>query len=255
VTCPHCDQPAECHRHRAHPPTSLVGPVRYPRAYYLCRRGGKGLFPCDEQAGLTPRQLTPALGRVVALAGTVADRFEKAAELVQEMAGARLGESTVARTTAEAGQRRAHQLQAGPPFGPPVAWPWHKDYKGRSCAYIEKDATGLRPQGPGGAAAPGRMASVGMVCNPAPAWPWPEEKRTPMQARYIAGLYSLEEGGPLLRRQAAQVGMDQADCWLGLADGGNGLEDRLEENFPLVWAVILDFYHPAERLFGLARLL
>ena len=37
--------------------------------------------------------------------------------------------------------------------------------------------------------------------------------------------------------------------------GGNGLEERNKENFPLVWAIILDFYHPAERLTGLSRLL
>src|SRR5438874_2586305 len=49
--------------------------------------------------------------------------------------------------------------------------------------------------------------------------------------------------------------MDQADCWLGLTDGGNGLEDRLKENFPRVEVVILDFFHPAEKLTGLARLL
>jgi hypothetical protein len=232
-----------------------VGRIRYTRAYYYCRRCGQGLFPFDDQAGLSARHLTPALERVVALAGTVADSFEKAAELVHEMAGTRLGESTVERTTEDAGQRLAQQLQAGRTFGPEVVWPWHKDYKGRSCAYIEKDATGVRQQGKGGSSADGRMAYVGMVCNPAPEWLWPDEKRTPMQARYVAGLYPLEEVGPLLRRQAAQVGMDQADCWLGLTDGGNGLESRLEENFPLVWAVILDFYHPAERLFGLARLL
>jgi hypothetical protein len=94
-----------------------------------------------------------------------------------------------------------------------------------------------------------------MVCDPAPEWPWPDEKRAPMQARYIAGLYPLQEVGPLLRRQAAQVGMGRADCWLGLTDGGSGLEGRLEGNFPLVWAVILDFYHPAEKLTELARLL
>jgi hypothetical protein len=192
---------------------------------------------------------------VAALAGTVADSFEKGADLMQEMAGVRLGESTVERTSEDAGQRLAQQLQAGQTFGPKVVWPWHKDYKGRSCAYIEKDATGVRQQGEGGVAAEGRMAYVGMVCNPAPEWPWPDEKCGPMQARYVAGLYPLEEVGPLLRRQAAQVGMDQADCWLGLTDGGSGLEDRLEENFPLVWAVILDFYHPTEKLTALARLL
>jgi hypothetical protein len=253
VTCPHCDQPAEFHDYRPHTPTSLVGPVRYERAYYLCRRCGQGLFPYDQQAGLTARKLTPGLERVVALAGTVADSFEKGGDLVQEMAGIRLGESTVERTTEDAGQRLAEQLQAGRTFGPKVVWPWHKDYKGRSCAYIEKDATGVRQQGEGGAQAEGRMAYVGMVCNPTPEWHWPDEKRTPMQARYIAGLYPLKDVGPLLRRQAAQVGMEQADCWLGLTDGGNGLEDRVEENFPLVEAVILDFFHPAEKLTGLAQ--
>lgn len=99
------------------------------------------------------------------------------------------------------------------------------------------------------------MAYVGMVCNPCPEWLWPDEKRQPMQARYLAGLYSLVELGPLLRRPAGAVGMDQADCWLGLTDGGNGLENRLEENFPRLRVVILDFYHPAEKLTHLAQLL
>ena len=49
--------------------------------------------------------------------------------------------------------------------------------------------------------------------------------------------------------------MDRADRWIGLSDGGNGLEDRLRENFPRVEVIILDFFHPAEKLTGLARLL
>jgi hypothetical protein len=255
VTCPHCDQAAAFHSHRAHTSTSLVGPIHYRRAYYLCRRCGQGLFPFDQQAGLTDRNLTPGLQRVATLAGTVADSFEKGADLVHEMGGVRLGESTVERTTEDAGARLAQDLQAGKTFGPKVVWPWYKDYQGRRCAYVEWDATGVRQQGAGGAAAAGRMAYVGMVCNPAPEWLWPDEKRTAMRARYVAGLYPLEEVGALLRKQAGQVGMGQADCWLGLTDGGTGLEDRLEENFPLVEAVILDFYHPAEKLTGLARLL
>ena len=99
------------------------------------------------------------------------------------------------------------------------------------------------------------MAYVGMVCNPCPEWPWPDEKPTPMQARYLSGLYSLEDFAPLLRTPAGQVGMDRADRWIGLSDGGIGLEDRLRENFPRVEVIILDFYHPAEKLTGLARLL
>jgi hypothetical protein len=255
VSCPACGGTAEFHSHRAHTPTSLVGPVRYQRAYYLCRRCGQGLGLFDRQAGLTGQRLTPALERVTTLAGAVADSFGKGAELLQEMAAVRLGESTVERTTEAAGARLAQDVRAGRTFGPKAVWGWHKDYQGRRCAYVELDATGVRQQGPGGAAAQGRMAYVGMVCNPAPEWPWPDERRAPMQARYLAGLYALEEVGPLLRKPAGQVGMDQADCWIGLSDGGNGLEDRLQENFPLLEVVILDFYHPAEKLTGLARLL
>jgi hypothetical protein len=255
VTCPHCDQAAEFHAHRPHTPVSLVGPVRYHRAYYLCRRCGQGFFPFDQQAGLTTRNLTPALERVATLAGTVADSFEKGADLLQEMAGVGLGESTVERTTEDAGGRLADAVRAGTTFGPKEVWPWHKDYEGRRCAYVELDATGVRRQGPRGEAAEGRMAYVGMVCNPSPEWPWPDEKSLPMQARYLAGLYPLVEIAPLLRKPAGQVGMDQADRWLGLTDGGNGLEDRLTENFPRVEVIILDFFHPAEKLTGLARLL
>jgi hypothetical protein len=255
VTCPHCGQTAEFHSHRPHSPTSLVGSIRYSRAYYLCRRCGKGCFPFDQKAGLSARNLTPGLERVAALAGITSDSFERGADLLQEMSGVRLGESTVERLTEDAGGRLAEAFQAGKTFGLKVVWPWHKDYAGRRCAYIEMDATGVRQQGKGGAAAEGRMAQVGMVCNPVPEWPWPDEKCPPMQARYVSGLYPLEEVGPLLRKQAGQVGIDQADLWLGLTDGGNGLEKRLAENFPLVQVVILDFYHPAEKLTGLARLL
>jgi hypothetical protein len=255
VTCPHCGQAAEFHSHRSHTPLSLVGPVRYRRAYYLCRRCGEGSFPFDDAAGLTARRLTPALERVTTLAGAVADSFEKGADLLEEMAGVRLGESTVERTTEDAGRRLADAVQTGVALGPKADWPWHKDYDGRRCAYVEIDATGVRQQGEGGGPAEGRMAYVGMVCNPCPEWPWSDEKPGPMQARYLSGLYPLEDFGPLLRTPAAHVGMDRADRWIGLSDGGAGLEDRLRQNFPRVEVIILDFFHPAERLTGLARLL
>ncbi len=255
MTCPHCGRAAEFHSHRGHVSLSLVGPIRYRRAYYLCRSCGKGLFPFDREAGLTTRDLTPALERVATLAGAVADSFEKGAELLHEMAGVKVSESTVERTTEDAGTRLAEAVEAGKALGPKVDWPWPKDYDGKKCAYVELDATGVRRQGEHGGPAEGRMAYVGMVCNPGPEWPWPDEKPRPMRSRYLSGLYPLEDFAPLLRRPAGAVGMDRADRWIGLSDGGAGLEDRLRENFPRVEAIILDFFHPAEELTGLARLL
>ncbi len=113
MTCPRCGGSAAFHSHRTHTSLSLVGPIRYRRAYYLCRGCGKGLFPFDRDAGLTTRDLTLALERVATLAGAVADSFEKGAELLHEMAGVRVSESSLERTTEDAGTRLAQGLSGG----------------------------------------------------------------------------------------------------------------------------------------------
>src|SRR5262249_12308170 len=56
------------------------------------------------------------------------------------------------------------------------------------------------------------------------------------------------------RRQAAPVGRERADWWIGLTDGGNGLDDCGLQHFARSPVLILAFYHPAEKLFAWARL-
>lgn len=258
MTCPKCDHSAGYHQDRQRTLVGLFGPVRYHRAYYYCRRCGQGLCPFDVAAGIPPRGLTPALEQLTTLAGAVADSFGKGAELLFEMAGVDLSESTVERTTEDAGQRIAECLDKGTLFGDPVVWDWYQDAKGRTVGYLTLDATGTRQQGAQGEKAEGRMAYVGGVYNPYPReYLRPPGKPPPcLQARYLSGLYSLDQLGPLLRRQAAHVGLEQAEVWLVLTDGGNGLEELMQTNFnrpDLV--VILDFYHAASYLEELARAL
>jgi hypothetical protein len=238
---------------------SIGGPVRCNRAYYLCRSCGHGSCPFDQAVGLPETNVTPAVERLTALAGAVSDSFEKGAELLAEMAGVRLCESSVQRTTEAVGQRIADALVTGRRFGPDHPWKFYHDALGRSIAYIEVDATGVRQQGSHGEQVAGRMAYVGMICNPLPD---PErcfcDRRRPgerMAARYVSGLYPLADMGPLLRQQGAQVGLDEAEIWVAISDGGAGLEDFIESNFPRVEVVILDYWHVVERLAGLAAVL
>jgi hypothetical protein len=66
----------------------------------------------------------------------------------------------------------------------------------------------------------------------------------------------LADVGPLLRRQAAQVGMEAAERWVALTDGGNGLEEFARQNFNRPDLVlILDFYHAASYLEKLTKAL
>ncbi len=126
-------------------------------------------------------------------------------------------------------------------------------------AYVSIDATGTRQQGPGGGR-PKAAWPTSAVFNPPPV-EWlvptrPNGRARPLQARYLSGLYALEEMGPLLRRLAARVGMEQAEVWVALTDGGNGLEDFAQKNFNRAdLVVILDFYHAASYLEKLAKAL
>lgn len=163
------------------------------------------------------------------------------------------------RATEAAGRRIADALAGGRHFGAAADWRWYRDARGRRVAYVGLDATGVPQQGRGGAKADGRMAYVGVVFNPLPdrervfeGLPGPGAA---MQARYVSGLYPLAEMGPLLRAQGARAGMDRADTWVALTDGGSGLEAFMEANFPRVEAVILDFWHASEYLAELAQAL
>ncbi len=235
---------------------SLCGTIRYQRSYYYCRRCGQGLCPFDAQAGLSAHQLTPAAEQVTVLAGAVADSFEKASALLHEMAGLGVAESTAQWSTEDVGLDIAARLGRAEVFGAAADWQWRCDAHGRSVAYVSIDATGTRQQGPGGIKAEGRMAYVAAVFNP-PEVEWLRRKgqtAPPVQARYLSGLYELAEVGPLLRRQAAQVGMERAEVWVALTDGGNGLESFVQSNFNRPdLAVILDFYHAASYLEKLAK--
>lgn len=231
---------------------SLVGGLRLARAYYHCPRCGTGQVPWDLQLGMGRRDLTPAATEIVTLAGTLTSFGEAAEKTLLKMAALRLSESTVERTTEDAGLRLCEWRRSKATLDARRVWPWQRDARGKTCAYVSLDATGVRQQGERGARADGRMAYTAMLYN---AESEHDERRVgPHQVRYLAGFYELDELGRQLRRQAAHVGWDDAEQQIALTDGGNGLEQFMHRNFPLA-ACILDFYHASEHVANLARAL
>jgi hypothetical protein len=252
MTCPHCSESARFKEYRSKRVVSLLGEVTIPRSYYYCRHCGDGHFPWDGVLRLTARSLTPGAEEVVSLAGILDAFGEVAQRTLRKLAGLRLSESTVQRTTESAGRRLGEQLKSGV-VGEPQHWDWHRDAAGKTCAYVSVDATGVLMQGPDGAKVEGRMAYVGMIFNPQPRRADDEAVSKPCDgARYLAGHYTLDELGQQMRRQAQQVGMEAAEQWVALTDGGNGLEPWIDGNFPRA-AKILDFRHATEYLANLAQ--
>lgn len=254
--CAHCGGDAKFVAHRGKRFVSLLGDLELARSYYHCRKCGGGQFPWERALRLTHQRLTPAAEEVVSLLGVQNSFAEVAERTLRKACGLRLSESTVERTTEAAGERLIEQQQQRVKFGADEPWEWECDAEGRTCACVSLDATGVRQQGENGAAAEGRMAYVGMIYNPRGAARTRERRpaRRPHQVRYLAGFYALDELGLELRRQAAQVGWDEAEVQLALSDGGSGLEDFFHKNFPLA-TIILDFWHAKEHLVELAKVI
>lgn len=238
---------------------SLLGTVEFSRHYYHCEGCSRGTAPWDQIIGLDSKRQTPAAKEIVALGGTIDPFGESADKVIVKMSGLHVSESTARRTTEDIGAEIGEALANGEVFGESKKWAWHKDAEGKTVAYLSRDATGVGIQGSQGAKAEGRMINIGMIYNPIPEEKerraHPEQKRIPWQARYVTTMNGLEGLSKPLRQQGAQVGMDDAQRWIALSDGGNGLEDSLRTDFPRVEVVILDFYHAAEYLGGIAHAL
>ena len=116
--------------------------------------------------GLGARALTPAASEVTSIAGVQTSFAQSAEVTLRKLCGLRLSESTVERVTEAAGERVANLLEDRRTFGEKKSWPWQRDARGKTCAYVGLDATGVRQQGQSGTRADGRMAYVGMVYNP-----------------------------------------------------------------------------------------
>jgi hypothetical protein len=222
------------------------------RAYYHCPACHAGHFPVDAALGFSARRLTRGAEELATLAGTVGSFGDGAKKFLPKMSGLRLSESTVERTTEEAGQRLGKLLDDGHTLGKTADWHWNHDAKGQTVAYVSIDATGVGIQGEGATEAEGRMAWVGKIYNPMAPPTEAVPKPHPPSARYLAGLSSLADLGKPLRNQAAQVGMDRAQQWVAVTDCGSGVEDFLRVNFPRA-VRIADFYHVAEHLGDLAK--
>jgi hypothetical protein len=254
MSCPHCQGPSKFQDRRDKTFVSLMGEiVLQRRAYYHCPACHAGHVPLDAVLGISACRLTPAAEELVSLAGTL-DSFADAAEkTLPKMAGLRLSESTVQRTTEAAGERLGDLWAQGHTLGNAADWRWNSDARGRTVAYVSVDATGVGMQGEGGTKTEGRMAWVGKIFNPRPEPGKDLPKPFAPSARYQAGLMDLGELGARMRRQGAQVGMDRAEQWVALTDGGNGLDEFMEVNFPRA-VRILDFYHAAEHLSDFAKI-
>ena len=264
---------------------TLMGGVRYARAYYHCDHCHQGQFFTDGELGIERKQ-TPGCREIVSLTGDLEPFAEAAERLLVKLTGLNVSASTVRRVTEFVGNDVAARRAEGETLGPATPWDWERDADGKRVAYVGLDATSVPQQGPGGKKAEGRMPWVGSVFNPQPmhlrgslppdkaneslmagskgntspaALGCVEHRKRPRvwPTRYVSGVMTLEEIGRQLRGECQAVGIADADVVIGLTDGGNGLETCLLETvfsgLARETVLILDFFHATEHLHEFAK--
>ena len=259
---------------------TLMGELRYSRAYYHCDHCHHGRFFTDEEMGIVRKQ-TLGCREIVSLTGNAEPFAEAAERLLVKLTGLNMSASTVQRVTEAVGNDVAARRAEGETLGPATPWDWERDADGKLVAYVGLDATSVPQQGPGGRKAEGRMPWVGSVFNPwpmhqrgssppdktdessmaddPPGMDWIEHRKRPRvwPTRYVSGVMSLQEIGQQLRGECQAVGIANVDIVIGLTDGGNGLETCLVETVLSGLAhetvLILDFYHASEHLQEFAK--
>jgi hypothetical protein len=102
---------------------SLIGELELKRAYYHCAHCHEGQVSWDASLAIGRRDLTPAAAEIVTLAGTLGPFGQAAERVLLKMAGLRLSESTVERTTEDAGARLGKLLAAKTQLGAQRVWP------------------------------------------------------------------------------------------------------------------------------------
>ncbi len=120
---------------------SLFGSVTIRFAYYHCRHCGEGSQPWCDKLRLSNEALTPAADEITALACVLGSFVDGAQRVLWKMAGLRLSESTVERTTEAAGQRVRQQLGEGKSLGPTSGGAWQLEEMdlGTSSVAIRKE--------------------------------------------------------------------------------------------------------------------
>ena len=230
---------------------SLFGAVTLRRNYYPDGQGG-GRAPLDEALGLV-EGCTPALARLMCRAGAV-EHYEAAAASLNEYTGLTVVGRHLQRLVNRLGPQMAQWPRPAAGVNPPPA---------DQAFYVEADGTGIpvRPEETAGRkgkqpdqAAKTREVKLGCVFTQTQRDAEGQPLRDAQSTSSVATVKPAAEFGALLRAEARQRGLALARVVVFLGDGAAWVWELARVNFPLALC-ILDFFHAAEHLEGLAEAL
>jgi hypothetical protein len=232
------------------PVRSLIGEVRYERAYYYCRECGSSRCPLDEKFGQGAREISAGVERQLALLSAHLT-FATAAGVLREITGVEISArqaETVAEDVGDQAERRSQQ-EADEAARRDLAPRPHLRLVGAAerTWVIEMDGVmgGLK-------SGEWQEIKVGVIYELGQRVEISKHRWELLDKQRCAVRGNAEEFRKRLWATLIRVGAQVGDRIVVIADGAEWIEQTVEELF--AGAIrILDFYHAAERVWAVAN--
>ncbi len=219
---------------------TLHGEVEVKRAYYYCDSCARGWLPWDAAQGLNASQWSP---RFKALAAELCARlhYQEASQLLEQLQGIRIEESSLMDIVAEVGGRLraadAEEIRGHFEYGEQVV-----SGAAPQRLYVSMDATKAHTDGQW------HDIKTGVVYE---AQPCSGQDRA-QTASYVAAQEPAEEFGERLYMHAMKRGLWNAREVVVIGDGAEWIWNQAQMHFPKSTGII-DYYHACEHIWDLSR--
>ena len=238
--------------------TTVVGEVRFERAYYLCSTCHRGQCPRDRELDIEGAACSPGLRRMMALVGSETS-FEQGREQLEVLAALDLTTKAVERHAEALGAdieareqvaiQRAKQLDLPHVAAPAVP-----------LLYIEMDGTGIpvvaaetagRVGKTAGRPSRTREVKLGCVFTQTTTDEQGRPRRDENSTSYTAAIEGAEAFGLRLYAEAWRRGWSRACKKVILGDGEPWIWNLAHQHFPGA-VEIVDLYHARQHLWELS---
>ena len=221
----------------------LFGSFAIERDYYYNPRLKRGHFPADAALGLEIAY-TPALARLMCLEGADESGFDKAERHLAETGGIHVSARQIQRVVQRVGSSAQAWQEREGPIGSSVAPVLYVSGDGTGIPMRKEVLAGRRGKQPDGSAKTAQVY-LGCVFTQHGCDPEGHPIRDHESTTYVSSLESIDQFGPILRREALRRGMGVAEQVVLLIDGAAGLERMGRDCFKDAIQIV-DFFHSME---------
>lgn len=239
---------------------TVVGNVALKRTYQRCNSCGDWRVPQDIVLDVANTGFSPGLRRMMAKTGAEVC-FDKARDMIGDLAGLRVTDKEVERVAEGVGGDIACRDESSVSAVMADEIPVPKEAP--STLYIAADGTGVpvlrrETKGRKGKAADGiartREVKLGAIFTQTTTDEKNTPVRDPLSTTYVGKIESCDDFGPRLYAEAFRRGCGKAERVVFIADGAPWLWNLADEHFGGATQIV-DYYHAAEHIGNLAKLL